>query len=154
VMRTCMGAERGFVLRLQSAEPASGAEPCPDFSQAEPVPLEEAVLSLAWEALDTQQWPPQPAGTGPAVRGTQELDGHKVPVLQRETSEDVGGTRGVRVVTYAADPWDGSLAGLAQEARFQALSDTLFRAPQRGKREPVDGTRLVDWGTWVPGVQP
>ncbi|MCY1017317.1 DUF6068 family protein [Pyxidicoccus sp. MSG2] len=154
VMRTCMGAERGFVLRQQSTEPASGAEACPDFSQAEPVPLEEAVLALAWEALDLQQWPPQPVGTAPAVRGTLELQGHKVPVLQFEKPEDVGGTRGARVVTYAADPWDGSLSGLALEARLQALSDTLFRAPQRGKREPVDGTRLVDWGTWVPGTKP
>ena len=160
VLRTCLGAERGFVLRQQTTEPAQpaagtqAAEACADFSQADVTPLEEVVLSLAGDALAIPQWPPQVAGAGPATRATLDLNGHKVPVLQLETPEDVGGTRGVRVVTYAGDPWDASLAGLAHEARFQALGDTLFRAIQRGKREPVDGTKLADWGTWVPGAKP
>ncbi|WP_241758771.1 DUF6068 family protein [Pyxidicoccus parkwayensis] len=154
VMRTCLAAERGHVLRVQSAPTEDVNAPCPDFTQAEPLPLEEAVLSLALTALGDSQWPPRPAGASLPTRSMLAFDGSKVPVLQVESSEDVGGTRGVREVTYAADPWDGTLNGLAQEARFQALSDVLYRAPQRGKREPVDGTRLVQWGTWVQGVKP
>ncbi|MFP2930176.1 DUF6068 family protein [Pyxidicoccus sp. 3LG] len=153
VQRTCLGAERGFVLH-QVGTPASGSNPCPDFSQADVIPLEEAVLSLAWEAVGQQQWPPQPAGSAPAKKQTLEADAHKVPVLAFETPDMVGATKAVRAQVYAADPWDASLAGLAHEARFQTLADSVFKLAPRGKREPAGESRLVNWGVWVPGAKP
>lgn len=154
VMRTCLAAERGHVLRVQSAPVEGASEPCPDFTQASATPLEEALLALAWESLSDTQWPPRQQGASVPVRATRDFAGRKVPSLEVESPEDVGGTRGARTVTYAADPWDASLNGLALEARFQALSDVLYRAPSRGKREPVDGTKLSGWGTWVPESKP
>jgi hypothetical protein len=154
VQRTCLGAERGFVLRLQAPSAGDAGSPCQDLSQAEAQPLEEALLGLITEALGAQQWPPQVAGAAPVTRGTLDLKGARVAVAQLETKEDVGGVPGGRTQAFAADPWDAALAGLPLEARFQALSDTTYRAAKGGKREPVDSTKLVGWGTWVPGAKP
>ncbi|MCP3136180.1 DUF6068 family protein [Pyxidicoccus xibeiensis] len=148
VQRTCIGAERGYVLR-QQATPTRDGPACPDFAQADVMPLEEAVLSLAWEAVGQQQWPPQPEGAAPAKRETLEADEHKVAVLVLDTPDTVSGAKAVRAQAYAADPWDASLAGLAHEARFQTLADTVYRLAPRGKRTPSGESRVVDWGTWA-----
>ncbi|MFP2912509.1 DUF6068 family protein [Pyxidicoccus sp. 3LFB2] len=151
--RTCLGAERGFVLHQQLVATGEGGTQCQDLSQADAQPLEEALLGLINEAMNTPQWPPQVPGAAPATRATLDLKGPRVAVLQLETKEDVGGVPGGRVQAFAADPWDAALAGLPLEPRFQPLSDTTHRAAKGGKREPVDGTRLVGWGTWVPGAK-
>jgi hypothetical protein len=154
VTRTCLGAERGFVLRQQAPVTEDTGDKCQDFSQAEAQPLEEALLGLIDEAVNSQQWPPPTPGAGPTTRAMLDVGGPRVAVLQVETKEDVGGVPGGRTQSFAADPWDAALAGLAQEARFQPLSDTTWRTVKGGKREPVDGSRLADWGTWVPGAKP
>ncbi|WP_164017730.1 DUF6068 family protein [Pyxidicoccus trucidator] len=152
--RTCLGAERGFVLRQQATATGEGGTQCQDLSQAEAQPLEEALLGLIDETVNAPQWPPQVVGAAPVTRATLDLKGPRVTVLQLETKEDVGGVPGGRVQAFAADPWDAALAGLPLEARFQTLSDTTYRAAKGSKREPVDSTKLVGWGTWVPGTKP
>ncbi len=152
VTRTCLGAERGFVLRQQGPVAGDANAPCKDFSQAEAMPLEEALLGLISEALETQKWPPQTAGT--ATRAMLDLGGPRVAVFQFETKENVGGVPGGSTQSFAADPWDAALAGLPAEARFQPLGSSTWRALKGGKREPVDGTKLGHWGTWVSGAKP
>ncbi|NOK00168.1 MULTISPECIES: DUF6068 family protein [unclassified Myxococcus] len=141
--RTCQAAERGFILRQQVTPPTTGSA-CPDFAQAEAVPLEEAVLARIWESLDARQWPPPPEGIAPAKRETVTVGSHRVPALQFETAQPQANN--VRVQVYAADPWEEALSGLAHEARFQPLIDRI--TPSGG------GTQLTDWGVWVPGVTP
>ncbi|MBZ4422916.1 DUF6068 family protein [Myxococcus sp. RHSTA-1-4] len=154
VKRTCLGAERGHVLR-QEGTPAQGGAPCPDFAQAEVQPLEEAVLALALDAVGmAREWPPRPAGAISPVRDSVAVGERQVPALRYDVAERVDGTPGLRAVAYAADPWDGALAGLAHETRFQMLSETLYRTTPAGRREPVDSTRLAGWGAWVPGAKP
>ncbi len=143
VLRTCQTAERGHVLRQQVTPPGSGAA-CPDFAQAEAVPLEEVVLARIWESLDVRQWPPAPEGAATAKRATLTAGNHRVPVLQFETAQPQANS--VRVQAYAADPWEDALSGLALEARFQPLLDQL--TPEGG------GAQLTDWGVWVPGLTP
>ncbi|WIG94697.1 hypothetical protein KGD87_29930 [Myxococcus sp. SDU36] len=143
VLRTCQAAERGFILRQQVTPPTTGAA-CPDFAQAEAVPLEEAVLARIWESLDTRQWPPAPTGLAPAKHETVTVGPHRVPALQLETAQPQANS--VRVQVYAADPWEDELSGLAHEARFQPLSDRT--TPGGG------GAQLTDWGVWVPGATP
>lgn len=143
VMRTCQAAERGFLLRLQGTPPTAGAA-CPDFTQAEAVPLEEAVLARIWESLDVRQWPPSPTGLAPAERETVTVGAHRVPALRFETPRSQ--MNNVQIQVYAADPWDEALSGLAHEARFQPLRDQLM--PSGG------GAQLLNWGVWAPGGTP
>ncbi|MFP2961870.1 DUF6068 family protein [Myxococcus sp. 1LA] len=143
VMRTCQAAERGFLLRQQVTPPKTGAA-CPDFSQADAVPLEEAVLARIWESLDVRQWPPSPTGLAPARQETVTVGEHRVPAHRFETPQPQ--MNNVQVQVYAAEPWDEALSGLAHEARFQPLLDQLM--PSGG------GMQLLDWGVWVPGNTP
>ncbi|MBE4746989.1 hypothetical protein G4177_02225 [Corallococcus sp. ZKHCc1 1396] len=149
VRRVCMGAERGFLLRKEVTGP-SGDAPCADFQEADALPLEEALLSLVSEVVSLpQQWPPVPAGTAPSRRETLTVARHPIPAVVFETPLGEGVERRVQVTTYAAEPWGAALHGLADEARFGTLSDTLFRVPPKGKRVAEDGAQLVGWGAWV-----
>ncbi len=133
VQRTCFAAERGFLLRTE--RPATeGGTPCADFSEAEPQPLTEVLLSLVLEALSANDGAP-----ATATRGTTEVGGRTVPTLTAERTEEVDGTRRVHTTTWAADPWSPALAGLPVEARFQPLAE----------QSTEGGTRLVQWGVWV-----
>ncbi|AKI99994.1 putative lipoprotein [Archangium gephyra] len=151
VQRVCFAAERGFLLRAEGPVDAN-ATPCSDFSQAEPQPLEEALLNLPIDVLTTGEWPPTGAATT-ATRGTFTVEGRDVPALtvQRTTNEE--GTQRVSSETYAADPWAPTLSGLPYEARFQTLTEGTERVGPGGKREPEGSTRLVRWGTWLPEVR-
>ncbi|RKH36703.1 DUF6068 family protein, partial [Corallococcus sicarius] len=149
VRRVCLGAERGFLLRKELTAP-SGDAPCTDFQEADATPLEEALLMAVSEAVSVpQQWPPVPAGTAPPRRETFTVGSHSVPAVVFETPLGEGAERRVQVATYAAEPWGAALSGLAEEARFSTLSDTIFRAPARGKRVAEDGAVLTGWGSWV-----
>ncbi|WP_253973429.1 DUF6068 family protein [Myxococcus dinghuensis] len=151
VSRTCLGAERGYVLRQAVPTPTSpDPETCRDLSHAEVVPLEEVLLTFVWDALETPTWPPAQPNTTPPVRETASFGAHKVPVLQFDAAEDAGPTKQIRSRVYAAGLWEPSLNGLAVEVRFGPLDDTLYRTPARGKRESAGGVRLADWGTWLP----
>jgi hypothetical protein len=145
VQRTCFAAERGFVLRTDRPATEGGA-PCADFSEAEPQPLAEVLLSLVFEALSTTEGAP-----ATAARGTSEVGGRSVPTLTAERTEEVEGTRRIHTTTWAADPWSPALAGLPVEARFQPLAEHSARVGPGGQRQPEGGTRLVQWGVWVPG---
>jgi hypothetical protein len=79
---------------------------------------------------------------------------HQVPALRFDTPKTLEGARAVQVRTYAADPWDAALAGLAYESRFLPLTDTLYSTSQPGKREAVESLALVGWGNWVVGGKP
>ncbi|QRN96306.1 hypothetical protein JRI60_46060 [Archangium violaceum] len=149
VQRVCFGAERGFILRTEGPVDTSTA-PCSDFSQADPQPLEEALLGLPWDAL-TSEWPP--ASAAAAAPGKFTVEGRDVPALTAQNTENVEGVQRVFSETYAADPWAPALAGLPHEARFQPLSSGTERVAAGGKREPEGGTRLVRWGTWAEGSQ-
>jgi hypothetical protein len=148
VQRACFSAEQGHVLRTQGPAPAAGAEPCPSFAEAEVVPLEESVLGLLSEAVDAPVWPPSTA-TGTSAKSTFAAGSRSVPALTFETPESEGSTRKVRYDTYAANPWEASLAGLPFEARFRALTEGVDRLDAKGKRAPEAFTRLVDWGVWA-----
>jgi len=134
VQRTCFAAERGFLLRTDHPATGGGA-PCADFSEAEPQPLTEVLLSLVVEALS----PPEGA-PATATRGTAQVGGRTVPSLTAERTEEVDGTRRIHTTTWAADPWSPALAGLPVEARFQPLAE----------HSTEGGTRLVQWGVWIP----
>ncbi|NMO16495.1 hypothetical protein HPC49_04150 [Pyxidicoccus fallax] len=154
VQRTCLGAERGFVLR-QVGTPVEGAAPCADLSQADVQPLEEAVLALISEAVGApKEWPPRPQGAAPAVRDSVATSGKQVPALRFDVVDQLDGSPALRATAFAADPWDGALAGLAHEARFQPLSDTVYRTQKTGQRQYVEGSKLTGWGAWVPGAKP
>ncbi|RKG98227.1 hypothetical protein D7V97_33315 [Corallococcus sp. CA053C] len=147
VRRVCLGAERGFLLRKELTGPSGGA-PCADFQEADATPLEEALLMAVSEAVSVpQQWPPVPAA--PSRRETFTVAQHPVPALVFETPLGEGTERRVQVATYAAEPWGAALSGLAEEARFATLSDTIYRAPPKGKRVAEDGSALTGWGPWV-----
>jgi hypothetical protein len=149
VRRVCLGAERGFLLRKEFTGP-TGDAPCADFQQAEPLPLEEALLMTVSEAVGSpQQWPPVPAGTAAGRRETFTVAQHPIPALAFESPMGEGAERRVQVSTYAVDPWGAALDGLADEARFTALSDAQFLAPLKGKRVAEDGAALAGWGRWV-----
>ncbi|WP_257457472.1 DUF6068 family protein [Archangium lipolyticum] len=149
VQRVCFGAERGFILRTEGPVDTSAA-PCSDFSQAEPQPLEDVLLTLPWEALTTE-WPPASAASAVPAKFTAE--GREVPALTAQRTETVEGVQRVLSETWAADPWAPALAGLPYEARFQSLADSTERVASGGKREPEGSTRLVRWGTWAEGSQ-
>ncbi|HYO67469.1 MAG TPA: DUF6068 family protein, partial [Archangium sp.] len=150
VQRVCFAAERGFLLRAEGPVDAN-AVPCSDFSQAEPQPLEEALLNLPIDVLSAGTWPP--AGpTATATRGAFTVEGRDVPALTVQRTENVEGTQRVSSETYAADPWAPTLSGLPYEARFQTLTESTERVGAGGKREPEGSTRLVRWGTWLPGT--
>jgi hypothetical protein len=152
VQRACFSAERGYVLRTQGPVPSAGGEPCPSFAEAEVVPLEESVLGLISEAVDSASWPPSTMGAA-SSRGSFAVGSKSVSVLTFETPEREGSTRKVRYETYAANPWEASLAGLPHEARFRALTEGVDRLDAKGKREPEAFSRLVDWGVWVGGTK-
>ncbi|MDY7225889.1 DUF6068 family protein [Hyalangium rubrum] len=147
VERTCFSAEQGHVLRVQGPAPTAGGEPCPSFAEAEVVPLEQSLMELLSEAIGTTRWPPPK--TTATSRGTFSGEGRNVASLTFDTPETEGSTRKVRYETYAADPWDASLAGLAQEARFRTLTEGVDRLGAKGKREPEAFTKLSAWGVWA-----
>ncbi|WP_326938739.1 DUF6068 family protein [Archangium violaceum] len=149
VQRVCFAAERGFLLRAEGPVDAN-APPCSDFSQAEPRPLEEALLNLPMDVLSTGEWPPTGAATT-ATRGAFTVEDHDVPALTVQRTSNEEGTQRIYSETYAADPWAPALTGLPYEARFQTLTESTERVGAGGKREPEGSTRLVRWGTWLPG---
>jgi hypothetical protein len=149
-LRTCVAAERGYILQADGPAPFQGPA-CPDFAEASVAPLEEWLLRLVTGALATGDWPPFPGGT--PTRGTFRLQGRAVPSVTAGTPEDEGGGRRVRFETYAADPWDGSLAGLPHEARFRPLTEGVDTVDAQGRRTPQDFTQLTGWGTWVNGAK-
>jgi uncharacterized protein DUF6068 len=146
VQRVCFGAERGFFLRAESPIDTNAA-PCSDFSQAEPVPLEEILMGLPWEALASGQWPPAAAASG--TRSTFTAEEKSVPAVTVQRTENEEGAQRVYSETYAAEPWAQSLSGLPYEARFQTLAEGTERVLAGGKRESEGGTRLVRWGIWL-----
>ncbi|AKQ67330.1 putative lipoprotein [Myxococcus hansupus] len=148
VARVCITAERGYVLRTEGPVGAGGA-PCSDFSQAEPEPLEDLLMSLPWEVLSSGDWPPVGASS---ARVTFTAGSRSVPAVTEQRPEDVDGTQHVFSETYAADPWASELAGMPYEARFQPLASGTERTGAGGKRESVGETRMVNWGPWL-GVQ-
>ncbi|MGE6761725.1 DUF6068 family protein [Corallococcus interemptor] len=148
--RVCFTAERGYLLRAEGPVEANAA-PCSDFSQAEPEPLEELLMSMPWEVLASGDWPPGAAASG--TRGTFSVEGHDVPALTEQSSENVEGTQRVFSQTYAADPWAPGLAGLPREARFEPLASSTERVVPGGKNAPEGGTRLVRWGSWLTGAK-
>ncbi|HYH99717.1 DUF6068 family protein [Hyalangium sp.] len=147
VQRVCFAAERGYLLRTEGPIDTHAA-PCTDFSQVEPEPLEEMLMSLPWDALSSGDWPPDAAS---GTRGTFTAEDRNVPVLTMQRKENVEGTWRVFSEAYAAEPWAPALAGLPYEARFQPLSSGTERVVAGGKREPEGGTRLVRWGSWLGG---
>jgi hypothetical protein len=147
VQRVCFAAERGYILRTEGPFETDAA-PCSDFSQAEPEPLEEVLMSLPFEALSARSWPPAAeAGT----RGTFTAEGRDVPALTVQRTDSADGNQYVFSETYAADPWAPGLAGLPHEARFQALSTRNERVGAGGKREDEGSSRIVRWGSWLAG---
>ncbi|NBD10485.1 MULTISPECIES: DUF6068 family protein [Corallococcus] len=149
VRRVCLGAERGFLLRKEATGP-TGDAPCANFLEAEATPLEEALLTTVSEAIRLpRQWPPVAAGTPPARRETFTVGQHPIPAVVFEAPLGEGLERRAQVATYAAEPWGAALHGLADEARFTALSETVFRAPAKGPRVAEDGASLAGWGRWV-----
>jgi hypothetical protein len=148
--RTCISAERGFV--LTSTAPASaGSAPCPSFADAELVPVEEALLTLIpWSAEVARS--PMVSGT-PSRRGGLSLKGRTVPALTFETPETADGSRQVRVEVYAADPWDASLDGLHLLARFTALSEGVNRVEGKDQLKSTYSKKLADWGVWAGGAK-
>ncbi|NNB94345.1 hypothetical protein HI113_10555 [Corallococcus exiguus] len=148
VQRVCFTAERGYLLRTEGPVEAN-AVPCSDFSQAEPEPLEELLMGIPSEVVFTEDWPPAAAANG--TRGTFSAEGHGVPALITQSSEDVEGTQRAFSETYAADPWAPGLAGLPYEARFQPLANTTERVVPGGKNVPEGGTKIVRWGSWLAG---
>ncbi|MDC0710974.1 DUF6068 family protein [Stigmatella sp. ncwal1] len=144
--RTCFSAERGYLLQTDGPAPTQGAA-CPSFAEATVSPLEEWLVRLITGALATESWPP--ATSAIPTRGTRSLQGRTVPVSTTEVPESEGGVRRIRFETYAADPWDASLSGLAHEARFRQLTEGVDRVDAKGRRTPQDFTQLVGWGTWV-----
>ena len=147
VQRVCFAAERGYILRTEGPIDPNVA-PCSDFSQAQPEPLEEVLMSLPWDALSSGDWPPTAAA---GTRGTFTVEDRDVPALTEQRTESEEGTQRVYSETYAADPWAPALAGLPYEARFQPLSSGTERVVAGGEREPEGGTRLVRWGSWLRG---
>ncbi|MFL5351116.1 DUF6068 family protein [Archangium sp.] len=146
VQRVCFGAERGFFLRTEGPIDTNAA-PCSDFSQAEPVPLEELLMGLPGEALASGEWPPASAASG--TRGTFTAEEKSVPSVTVQRTETAEGAQRVTSETYATEPWAQSLSGLPYEARFQTLSEGTERVLSGGKREPEGSTRLVRWGLWL-----
>ncbi len=131
--RTCLSAERGYLLLAHSPAPSAGTPPCPSFAEAEAVPLAERLLGLLLEAVAAGDWPPPSAA--PSASGTFSANGRSIPSLTFEATE--------RSEIYAQDPWDASLAGLAHEARFRPLAEGT----------PESSTKLTGWGTWLEGTK-
>ncbi|MCY1041860.1 DUF6068 family protein [Corallococcus sp. bb12-1] len=148
VQRVCFTAERGYLLRTEGPIDDANAAPCSDFTQAEPEPLEEVLLGLPWEALNPEE---APAAGASVTRGTFTAEGHTVPALTEQSSENVEGVQRVFFQVTAAEPWAPGLAGLPLEARFQPLSSNTERVVGGGKRESEGGTQLVRWGSWLGG---
>jgi hypothetical protein len=145
VLRVCFAAERGYLLRTEGPGD-SGAAPCADFSQAEPEPLEEVLMSLPWEALSSAN---APATAASGTRGTFKAEGREVPALTVQRTDSADGAQYFSSETYPAEPWAPALAGLPLEARFQPLSSGSERVAPGGQREPQGSTRLVRWGAWL-----
>lgn len=147
--RTCLSAERGFLLTSVGPAPTSGA-PCPSFADAEVVPVEEFLHSLApWMA--DQLRTPRYTGS-PNRRGTLDAKGRKIPSLIFETSEKSDGAQQIRSEFYAAELWDPTLDGLHYQARFGALGETVERVEGKS-RKPTFTQQLSDWGTWAGGAK-
>jgi hypothetical protein len=149
-LRTCVTAERGFILQADGPAPAQGPA-CPSFAEASVAPMEEWLLRLVTGALPSERWPPFPEGT--PTRGTFRLQGRTVPSVTVEKPESEGKARRIRFETYAADPWDAALTGLPYEARFRYLTEGVDAVDARGKRTPQDFTQLTGWGTWLEAAK-
>ncbi|SEM46690.1 hypothetical protein SAMN05444354_11762 [Stigmatella aurantiaca] len=149
-LRTCVTAERGYILQADGPAPSQGPA-CPNFAEASVAPLEEWLMRLITGALPTEGWPPFAGGT--PTRGTFRIQERAVPSVTVETPESEGNVRRIRFETYAADPWDASLAGLPYDARFRYLTEGVDTLDAQGKRKPQDFTRLMGWGTWVSGAK-
>jgi hypothetical protein len=149
--RTCISAERGYLLTGTGPAPAAGSAPCPSFADAELVPVEEALLTLIpWAAEQARS--PRVSGT-PSRRGTLPVKGRGVPALTFETPETSEGVRQLRYEIYAADPWDPTLDGLHYLARFSALAEGVDRVEGKDQRKPTFAKKLVDWGVWAGGAK-
>jgi hypothetical protein len=151
LFRTCISAERGFVLTATGPAPTAGGTPCPSFAEAELVPLEEVLLTFVpWVASMASS--PQVRGT-PTRRGTLSLKNRGVAALFFETPETSEGTRQVRYEIYAAEPWDPALDGLHFLARFSPLAEGVDRLEAKDQRKPTFTKKLVDWGVWAGGAK-
>jgi hypothetical protein len=155
--RTCLAAERGFLLsRELRPVPAGRAAPCEDADfreNASVTPLEGVLVDLVSRGVQEGTWPPAPVGAVPSTpaptRGTLSVNGRDVPVFLSEQTEDEGQTRRVTTQTHAADPWHASLAGLPLEFRMGQLAVRVEGVDAAGKRRPLFSSRITGWGTWV-----
>jgi hypothetical protein len=149
-VRRCFAAERGFVVELQGPSPGEDSSPCADFTEAEVVPLEEEVLKLVEGSVLTSTWPPSHEGKA-VNRGPVSLRGRQVPAVSFESPRAEGSVRKIDYTTYAADPWAPELSGLALMGRVMPLATGTERVSPKGQRTPENQTRLIHWGTWMPG---
>ncbi|XXF77525.1 DUF6068 family protein [Myxococcaceae bacterium GXIMD 01537] len=157
VERVCLAAERGFVVARSFSAPPAGEAPCPSFAEnATVAPLESVLMDLIWLAANEGAWPPKAEGPASAAvaqtHGTASILGRSVAVLVQESAHSEDGSRVVSAETYAADPWDASLSGLALDARFSTLGTRIEEIPASGPRTLRQRTRLSAWGTWVDGA--
>lgn len=151
ILRDCFSAEQGFFLSLTAPAPAAGGAACPSFAQAEVMPIEEDLLSLLFTLVGP---PTSPETRGaPKSRGTYSANGRAIPSLTFEKSEAAESKPQLRSETFAANPWDPSLAGLNQMARFNALAETVESVDPQGKRQTIYSRKLVGWGTWAGGAK-
>ncbi|HYI03004.1 DUF6068 family protein [Hyalangium sp.] len=147
--RTCISAERGYVLTATGPAPAAGGAPCPSFAEAELVPLEEVLLTFVpW--LASMVHSPQVRGT-PSRRGTLSLKNRRMDALIFEMPETSEGVRQIRYEIYAAEPWEPALDGLHYLARFSPLAEGVDRVEAKDPRKPTFLKKLVDWGVWAGG---
>jgi hypothetical protein len=152
---TCITAERGYLLfRELKPAPTGRALLCEDadFRQDDGVmPLDEVLFGSIWQAARVDTWPPATVelSTPAPTRGTLRVGGRDVPVFVIEETRDMGTARRVARMTYAADPWHASLAGLPLELRMGQLTMGSEEVDAAGQRMPGFSLRLQDWGTWV-----
>jgi hypothetical protein len=147
LQRSCMSAERGYVLVTLGPAPAAGGAPCPSFAEAELLPLEELLHNLSSQSTSVTRWPP--SAKAPTSRSTFSAQGRGIPALTFETVETEGAARMIRYETYAEDPWSPALAGLNLAARFGTLAEGVDRVEGKGQRKPTFTKRLLGWGTWA-----
>jgi hypothetical protein len=155
VERTCMTAERGFVVwGAPRPAPAAGSEPCPDFREnVQVAPMENVLVDLVWQAAGESTWPPRPAaqGAGPTALPVQGKD---VPVLVAEERTPMdGGGHQVMVESYAQSPWHPSLNGLSLDARFAPLASRTEQVDAKGQRTTPFRQQLMGWGQWVEATK-
>jgi hypothetical protein len=151
LQRSCLSAERGYLLAITAPAPASGGAPCPSFADAELMPVEEALLSWIPGAADMAS-ARMLKGT-PTRSGPVPVNGRRIPALTFETPETVDGVQQIRYEIFASDPWTSGLDGLHYMARFSALAEGVDRVEGKDQRKPVFTQQLVGWGAWVGGAK-